>query len=100
MKRTVLAGAAILALAACEEGAMGTTSAVTGTEAAAEGGLKDAPPPTTASKKAIAALPAGVPASALYRSPNGCYSYAVRAEGGYLVPLFSEVTGQQVCDRV
>ncbi|MCF6443864.1 hypothetical protein [Nereida sp. MMG025] len=102
MKKTALALGAILALGACElEGVSSTTAPGTqSAPAAAAGGLPDAPPPTTASSRAIAALPDGVPASALYRSPNGCYSYAVRSEGGYLIPLISVTSGTQVCDRV
>jgi len=75
-----------LGLTACGE----TSGSVAGTS-----------PSTLASisKKAVRALPEGVGASSLYKSPNGCYSVSRRgSDGAYLEPLIDPLSGVLICD--
>ncbi|WP_438959164.1 hypothetical protein [Nereida sp.] len=75
-----------LGLTACGE----TSGSVAGTSPST---------PASISKKAVRALPEGVGASSLYKSPNGCYSVSRRgSDGAYLEPLIDPLSGVLVCD--
>ncbi|MEM8978856.1 MAG: hypothetical protein AAGD04_05190 [Pseudomonadota bacterium] len=78
--------------------AAGCTSEGGGAPTAAPASF-EAPPPANISRRAANAASAfGISQAALYRSPTGCYSHRVRADGGYLAPLI-DARGNQICDR-